>query len=84
MILNEDLDKTFNAVIFGNDVVPEIYRNNSGLIDGNYYGIIINPMGIAVNAPLENRTSAKANETCNIYMKKQYQLIILKLILMKF
>ena len=68
-MLNDDLDKTFNAVILNNDTIPNIYNNRTGLIDGNYYGIVINPMGVAVNAPLENRTSAKANETCNIYMK---------------
>ena len=68
-LLNDDLDKTFNAVILKNGTVPSIYDNKSGLIDGNYYGIIINPLGVAVNAPLENRRNAKANETCNIYFK---------------
>ena len=68
-LLNDDLDKTFNSVIFKKGKTPNIYENKSGLIDGNYYGIIINPLGVAVNAPLENRTTSKANETCNIYFK---------------
>jgi len=67
--LNLDLDKTFNSIIYNNGSISKIYKNTSGLIDGNYYGIIINPMGIAVNAPLPDRKSAKANESCNVYVK---------------
>lgn len=67
--LNKDLDATFNSVILRNGNVPNFYKNESGLIDGNYYGIIINPTGIAVFAPLENRKTPKANETNSIYMK---------------
>lgn len=67
--LNRELDETFDAVILNNGTVPDIYINKSGLIDGNYYGIIINPMGVAVNAPLENRNSVKANESNSLYMK---------------
>ena len=59
--LNRELDETFNAVILKKGKVPDIYVNESGLIDGNYYGIIINPLGVAVNAPLENRNTPKAN-----------------------
>ena len=38
--LNRELDETFNAVILKKGKVPDIYVNESGLIDGNYYGII--------------------------------------------
>ena len=67
--LNAELDQTFNSIILNNGVTPNLYKNKSGLIDGNYYGIILNPMGVAVNAPLKDRKSAKANETCNVYLK---------------
>ena len=67
--LNEDLDKTFNSVILKNEKIPEIFENKLGLIDGNYYGIIIHPVGIAINAPLKNRKSAKANESNNVLIK---------------
>jgi hypothetical protein len=67
--LNNDLDKTFNAVILNKGNVPDIYKNVTGLIDGNYYGININHFGVAVNAPLLDRKSVKANETCNVYIK---------------
>ena len=65
--LLQEMDQTFNAVILKNGLVPKIFKNESGLIDGNYYGIIINPKGIAVFAPLENRNTPKANESVNIY-----------------
>ena len=67
--LNKELDQAFNSTIFKNETMPEIYENKSGLIDGNYYGIIINPLGVAVNAPLPNRNTPKANESCNIFIK---------------
>lgn len=67
--LNSDLDKTFNAVILNKGNVPDVYKNPTGLIDGNYYGININHLGVAVNAPLPDRKSAKANETCNVFIK---------------
>lgn len=67
--LNQDLDKTFNSVIFNNEKVPDIYINKSGLIDGNYYGMIIHPIGVAVNAPLKNRNTPKANESAEVYVK---------------
>ena len=67
--LNDDLDRTFNSVILKNGETPSIFKNNAGLIDGNYYGIIMHPLGIAVNAPLENRSTPKANESFDIYMK---------------
>lgn len=65
--LNEDLDATFNSVIFKNGSVPSIYENSTGLIDGNPYGILINHLGVAVGPPLENRKTSKANQNCNLY-----------------
>lgn len=65
----KELDQAFNSIIMNHGEFPILYKNESGLIDGNYYGIIINPMGIAVNAPLANRNNPKSSESCNIYIK---------------
>lgn len=68
--LNKDLDETFDAHILKNenDNIPSFFKNTSGLIDGNPYGIIINSKGVAVNGLMENRNSSKANEVANIYI----------------
>jgi len=62
-LLNQDLDQTFNSVIFNNGTVPPLFQNPSGLIDGAPYGIVINPTGVAVNGFLPTRKTMKANET---------------------
>lgn len=67
--LKKELDQVFNSTILKNGPMPDIYENKEGLIDGNYYGIIINPLGIAVNAPLKNRKNPKANDSFDIYLK---------------
>ena len=67
--LNRELDETFNAVILKKGKTPELYVNKSGLIDGNYYGMIFNALGIAINAPLKDRNTPKANESNSLYMK---------------
>lgn len=66
--LNNDIDNVFNEIIFNNGHISGEYKNDDGLIDGNAYGILINPNGVAVNSFLEGRNSNKANETGNIYM----------------
>ena len=68
-MLNIDLDKTFNSLFFNDGQVPSVYKNETGLIDGNYYGININHFGVAVNAPLKDRTTSKSNETNNVFIK---------------
>ncbi len=64
--LKEDLDNAFNAIIFDNGTLPAFFENTTQLIDGNAYGILINPKGVAVNGFLERRNSNKANEATNI------------------
>tara|TARA_B100001093_G_scaffold520421_1_gene615698 strand:+ start:1435 stop:3387 length:1953 start_codon:yes stop_codon:yes gene_type:complete len=71
-ILLNELDKTFNAIFFKNESVPELFKNKSGLIDGNYYGIIINPTGVAINAPLKDRNNSKSKESYDIYFSSVY------------
>lgn len=65
-VLNYDLDRTFNSVIFNNGVVPTLFANPSGQIDGNPYGMVFNPTGIAVNGFLPTRQTFKSNETSRI------------------
>lgn len=64
--LNIQMDITFNSHIFGSGSIPTLFKNNSGLIDGNCYGILFNPNGVAVNNFLERRINNKANECSNI------------------
>lgn len=71
-ILLKDLDVTFDSIIFNNGQIPKLFRNESGLIDGNYYGIIINPIGIAINAPLKDRNNSKSKESCDIFFKSVF------------
>lgn len=66
--LNEDLNNAFNSIINGIGSTPQFFVNSSGVVDGNPYGVVINPKGVAVNEFLENRKTYKANETCNVYM----------------
>lgn len=67
--LNQELDEAFNSIIFNTGDIPNVFKNNSGLIDGNAYGIVINPKGVAVGKFMEDRNSNKANETTNIVIK---------------
>jgi len=69
-ILNQMNDHAFNSIIFGNGFndlnIPDLFKNESGIIDGNAYGLLFNPNGIAVNSFLAARNSNKSNETTNI------------------
>lgn len=66
--LNTQMDTCFNAHIFSSGTIPSLFANASKLIDGNGYGILINPKGVAVGPFIENRQTSRANETTNIYM----------------
>lgn len=66
--LNDSADDVFNKVIFDNGTIADLFLNSSQLIDGPFYGLLFNPKGVAVNQFLEDRTTAKANETSDIYM----------------
>ena len=66
--LNTDLDNTFNAIILNNGAITNYFNNDANLIDGNGYGVLLNPNGVAVNSFLETRKSNKANQTANIYV----------------
>lgn len=66
--LNNLLDETFNKIIFDNLPVDPLFLNPSKIIDGNAYGFLLNPKGVAVNSFLERRNNNKSNETTNIYI----------------
>jgi len=66
--LNAEADTCFNAIIFENGVIPALFKNVCGLIDGNTYGILLNPQGVAVNSFLEDRKSLKGNQTSDVCM----------------
>lgn len=68
LTLNQTLDQAFNSVIFNKGQIPILYRNNTKLIDGNPYGMLINPKGIAVNGFMGGRNNAKSVETSNIFI----------------
>lgn len=63
------LNSAFDYFIFGKGFMPVLFENDGGLLDGNAYGIVINPTGIAVNGFLDTRNSPKANETLNVYIE---------------
>lgn len=67
-ILKVDLDKAFDKIIFNSGSVPGYFENTAGLTDGNSYGIVVNPKGVAVLNLAENRASNRANETSNIVL----------------
>lgn len=65
-ILSGEQDDAFNKIIFDNGTIAEVFDNPSGIVDGNSYGIVVNPKGVAVLNLSENRASSAANETSNI------------------
>lgn len=66
--LKYDVDDCFNCVIFNNGTVNELFKNPSGLIDGNPYGIVINTKGVAVGGFLNDRLNQRSGEVCELYM----------------
>ena len=64
----EEADSVFNNHILKNGLGSELYDNKSGLIDGNAYGILIHPSGVAVGELLANRSNSSANQTTQYYM----------------
>lgn len=65
--LNQDLDETFNDVIFNNGTTPAYLKNNEQVVDGTCYGFLINPKGVAVGPYMNSRNTPKAFESSNIH-----------------
>ncbi len=61
--------------MFGEKVDPSVYyklfHNESGLVDGNCYGIVLNGLGIAVDGfPMEQKDPGSGAELINVKVKK--------------
>lgn len=57
------MDNQVHHVVNGTDLsteTSELFHNDSGLTDGNTYGILLNPPGIAVHSFLATRVAAEA------------------------
>lgn len=67
-ILYDQIDETFNAIIFNNGTINPMFKNTTGLPDAISYGFLLGPNGVAVNQFLESRDSCKANESTNVLM----------------
>lgn len=50
-VLQSEMDQAFQAIINGVGNIPTVFQlgNTEGVIDGNSYGILLNPLGVAVN-----------------------------------
>lgn len=66
--LYQTMDDTFNAIIFNNGSIPDLFHNVSGLIDGPFYGLLFNVKGVAVNGFLSTRSSPKVGETSDLLL----------------
>jgi hypothetical protein len=64
--LEEEMRVTFNEVIAGQKVSSELFRNESGLADGNVYGILIKDRGVAIN----DFTPSSNQQTRNVVLHK--------------
>lgn len=49
-ILEEELDRTFEEVIFGDGATNPLFKNETGIIYGNTYGITLHSKGVLINA----------------------------------
>ena len=70
--LEKEMETTFNEVVWKQKVTSKLFGNESGLADGNVYGLVIKDKGFAVN-DLVNESqvvSEDKNRTNNIYLRK--------------
>ena len=59
-LLQAEMDKTFNEVVSTGQTTSKLFRNETGLPDGNCYGLLIKNRGLAVNE-YENGTQKVDN-----------------------
>lgn len=59
--LNIDMVQTFNSVINNIGSIPKLFKNESQLVDGNAYGILLNGKGVANNGLEKSSTDTKTN-----------------------
>tara|TARA_B100000686_G_scaffold283222_2_gene306047 strand:+ start:1535 stop:3415 length:1881 start_codon:yes stop_codon:yes gene_type:complete len=61
--IENDLNNAFTTIITNNDDLPvdSIFHNPTKLSDCDCYGLLFNPLGVAVNGFRKNRDNAKGN-----------------------
>jgi hypothetical protein len=65
--LNFLMSEAFNAIINNIGTVPVLFRNDSGLIDGNAYGIVVNKKGVAVGGYTQKRSDEAETSDIHLY-----------------
>ena len=60
--LNTELEVVKSAILSNTDFESKLFKNTTGLYDGNVYGLVLNQNGVAVHKFLESRDSLKGNE----------------------
>ena len=51
------------------DEIPDVFKNETRLSDGNVYGILLHIQGVAVNGFVDERTAGDGNGNDTIYLK---------------
>jgi len=64
--LEKEMNQTLNEVINNSKVTSNLFRNESGLADGNIYGFLVKDKGIAVN----DFVTSSENKTRNVFLIK--------------
>jgi hypothetical protein len=64
--LENEMNTTFNEVMSHKRVTSDLFRNDSGLADGNVYGFLVKDKGVAVN----DFVTSSDNKTENVFLRK--------------
>lgn len=68
--LNDAMEKTRVSVLENKyDEIPDVFKNETRLSDGNVYGILLHIQGVAVNGFVDERTASDGNGNDTIYLK---------------
>ena len=70
--LNAEMEKTFNEIKSGTRISSDLFRNDTGLPDGNIYGITIKNQGFAVNDFVDQNETIKENRTKTLNILLQH------------
>ena len=64
--LNDQLKKAKESIIDGIEDIPKLFKNNTGLYDGNVYGMVLNKKGVVINGFIRERTDAIGNKNIHL------------------
>lgn len=64
--LEKEMNLTFNEIMSNKKVTSTLFRNESGLADGNVYGFMVKDKGVAVN----DFVTSSDNKTENVFLRK--------------